>query len=184
MVPSRSRARGRSRTLSPIELGVAFALAGSVLAVAVPTFFREVHASRLAEPVDGLKAIGEAALAYARSHPLPATPQGGQGFPASAPMTPAVPPRGRCEPDPPGSWDLAPWQALDFRPVPEGSPHCFSFSFDSANAPSRATFQAQAHGDLDGDGITSTFQISGQYAENDPRGPFIDPGMMVDSEVE
>jgi type IV pilus assembly protein PilA len=182
MLPSRSRSRGR--TLSPVELAVAFALVGSVVAVAVPTFVRELHASRLAEPVDGLKRIGEAAIAYAQAHPFPLTAQGGQGFPPSAPMTPAVPPRGTCEPDPPGAWDDPPWRALDFRPVPGGDPHCFSFAFDSSTTPARATFQAQAHGDLDGDGITSTFLITGQYVDGDSRGPVVDPGMRVDSEVE
>jgi type II secretory pathway pseudopilin PulG len=184
VLPSRSRSRGRSHTPTAIELAVAFALVGSVLAVAVPTFVRELHASRLAEPVDGLKEIGAAAIAYAHEHPLPATPQGGQGFPPSAPMTPAVPPRGQCQPDPPGAWEDPGWRALDFRPVAPGAPHCFSFAFDSSVATTRASFQAHAHGDLDGDGITSTFQITGQYVEGDPRGPVIDPGMLVDSEVE
>jgi len=32
--------------------------------------------------------------------------------------------------------------------------------------------------------ITSTFEITGQYLDGDPRGPVIDPGMFVDSEVE
>jgi hypothetical protein len=173
-----SRSRSRSRSLSPIELAIAFALVGSVLAVAIPTFVREVHASRLAEPVDGLKRIGVAAVAYGREHPV------AQGFPPSAPMTPPVPPRGKCEPDPPEAWEHPSWLALEFRPAPAGAPHCFAFAFDSTMTPARATFQAHAHGDLDGDGITSTFQISGQYIEGDARGPFVDPGMLIDSEVE
>jgi hypothetical protein len=173
-----SRSRSRPRTFSPVELAVAFALVGSVLAVAIPTFVREVHASRLAEPVDGLKRIGAAAVAYGRDHPV------AQGFPPSAPMTPGAPPRGKCLPDAPDAWDHPTWRALDFRPAPPGAPHCFAFAFDSAATPARASFVAHAHGDLDGDGITSTFQISGQYLEGDPRGPVVDPGMLVDSEVE
>jgi hypothetical protein len=165
-------------------MAMVFALGGSVLAVAVPTFVREIHASRLAEPVDGLKTIGASAIAYAQEHPVRGAPQNGQGFPASAPMTPPVPPRGRCEADPPGAWDHPTWQALGFRPVPPGMPHCFAFAFDSAVTPAKSTFQAHAHGDLDGDGITSTFQISGQSVVGDPRGPALDPGMLVDSEVE
>jgi hypothetical protein len=50
--------------------------------------------------------------------------------------------------------------------------------------PAKASFVAHAHGDLDGDGITSTFQISGAYVEGDPRGPVLEPGMIIDSEVE
>jgi len=157
---------------------VAFALVGSLLAVAVPTFAREVHASRFVEPVEGLRRIGMGAIAYAQEHTV------GQGFPPSAPLTPATPPRGRCEADPPGLWDSPTWRALDFRPGTEGVAHCFAFAFDRAVSPARSAFRAHAHADLDGDGITSTFEITGQYLDGDPRGPVIDPGMFVDSEVE
>jgi hypothetical protein len=176
LLPSRSRSR--TRRPAPVELAIAFALVGSLLAVAVPAFVREVHASRLVEPVDGLQRIGAAAVSYSRDRPV------AQGFPASAPMTPAAPPRGRCEADAADAWEHPTWRALDFRPAPPGAPHCFSFAFDSVPGATRSTFRAHAHGDLDGDGITSTFQISGQYVDGDPRGPTLDPGMVVESEVE
>ena len=159
-------------------MAIAFALCGSLLAVGVPTFARNVRASRFAEPVDGLRRIAASAVTYGRGHPV------AHGFPPSAPMTPAVPPRGSCEIDPPEIWNRPPWRALDFSPVPAGEAHCFSFAFDSFASPTRSTFRAHAHGDLDGDGLTSTFEVTGQYAEGDPRGPTIDPGMFVDSEVE
>jgi len=183
----------------PVELAIAFALAGSLLAVAAPAFVREVHASRLVEPVDGLRRLGGSAVAYAQDHAL--APSGAQGvgaqgvqvtpaapaslpFPMSAPMTPSAPPRGHCEADPPDIWDTATWNALAFRPAAPGTPHCFAFAFDSVLTPSRSTFRALAHGDLDGDGIYSTFEITGRFVEGDARGAVIDPGMFVDSEVE
>ncbi len=168
----------RARQLSPVELAIGFALVGSVLAVAVPTFVREVHTSRLVEPVDGLRRMGAAAVAYGRDRPA------SQGFPASAPLTPAAVPRGQCAADDPGTWDHATWRALDFRPAPEGAPHCFAFAFDSALSPAASTFRASAHGDLDGDGIQSTFEVTGRTADGDPRGPILDPGMFVDAEIE
>jgi type IV pilus assembly protein PilA len=174
--PTSSRARARRFTL--LELAVAFSLVASVLAVAVPTFVREVHASRFVEPVDGLQRIGAAAVLYGIGRPV------GQAFPPSAPATPTTPPRGHCEPDPPGTWDHPTWRTFDFRPVPPETPHCFSFSFDSNLSPSLSTFRAQAHGDLDGDGIPSTFEVTGHHAEGDARGPMLDPGMFIDSEVE
>jgi type IV pilus assembly protein PilA len=176
LVPSRTRSR--SRRLTAPELAIGFALVGSVLAVAIPTFVREVHVSRFVEPVEGVQRIAAAAVAYAAVHPGP------QPFPPSAPMTPPTPPRGRCEADPTELWDRPTWVALDFRPAPAGQPHCFAFAFDSTPSPARSTFRAHAHGDLDGDGITSTFEVTGGVSENDPRGPIIDPGMFVDSEVE
>ena len=170
--------RGRTRRFSALELAIGFALGGSVLAVAVPTFVREVHASRLVEPVDGLERIGAAAVSYARGRPV------ASAFPAAEPLTPPAPPRGHCEADPAGTWDQPTWTALGFRPVPDGTPHCFAFSFGSALSPSQSTFKAQAHGDLDGDGIQSTFEVTGRDVEGDPQGPRVDPGLFVDSEVE
>lgn len=177
-LPRSSRSRARGRRFTPLELAIGFALVGSVAAIAVPTFVREVHASRLVEPVDGLQRIGSAAVAYARTRPV------ASAFPSSAPLTPAAPPRGHCEPDPENAWDNPTWRALDFRASPPGSPHCFAFSFDSADGDKRSTFRAQAHGDLDGDGVQSTFEITGHAAEGDPAGPAVDRGMYVESEVE
>jgi type II secretory pathway pseudopilin PulG len=173
-----TRARSRSRQFTLVELAIAIALVGILLAVAVPTFVREVHASRFVEPVDGLQRIGAAAIALAADRPAV------QAFPASAPLTPAAPPRGHCEADPPGTWDGATWTALSFQPAPPGEPHCFAFEFESTLGPGRSTFRADAHGDLDGDGLTSTFEITGRSADGDPHGPTLDRGMFVDSEVE
>jgi hypothetical protein len=178
LLSTRTRSRARSRRFTPVELAIGFALGGSLLAVAVPTFAREVHASRFVEPVDGLQRMGAAAVAYGRPRPV------AQAFPTSAPMTPPVPPRGHCESDPPGAWEQPTWVALDFRPAPAGAPHCFAFGFDSTLSPTRSMFRADAHGDLDGDGIVSTFEVTGHDVEGDPEGPTLDRGMFVDSEVE
>jgi hypothetical protein len=180
--PVSSRARGRRA--APVELAVAFALVGSLLAIAVPAFVREVHASRLVEPVEGLGRLGRSAVAYGQGRRLAPGTLPEAAFPASAPSTPAVPPRGRCDADPPGAWDHPTWAALDFRPVPIGTPHCFAFAFDSASSPGQATFRAHAHGDLDGDGILSTFEVTGRSVDGDPRGAALDPGMFVESETE
>jgi hypothetical protein len=178
LLSTRTRSRTRSWRLTPVELAVGFALSGSLLAIAVPTFAREMHASRFVEPVDGLRSIGAAAIAYGHAHPVP------QAFPSRAPLTPTAPPRGHCEADPPETWEQPTWAALDFRPAPVGVPHCFAFSFDSSLSPQRSLFRADAHGDLDGDGIMSTFEVTGHDVEGDPAGPTLDRGMYVESEVE
>ncbi|HKQ71408.1 MAG TPA: hypothetical protein VJT73_18820 [Polyangiaceae bacterium] len=161
------------RTLSPVEAAVAFALGGAVLAVAVPEFVRGLHASRLAEPVDGLKRIAASALTAAQaSGAEPA-------FPPSVALTPGEVPRGVRADDPPGAWDQPTWKALGFG---FDHPHAFSFSFESSQpAPGRSRFRATAHGDLDGDGVVSTFEIEG---EADAAGARVVPGMYVDREVE
>jgi hypothetical protein len=177
--PARSsRPLSGGRRFSAVELSLGLSLGGSLLAVAIPTFAREIHSSRLVEPVEGLQRIGAGAVDYARSRAV------GEAFPASAPLTPSSVPRGQCVVDPALSWEEPTWRALDFAPGSPGAPHCFAFAFDSALSPSRSTFRAQAHGDLDGDGTPSTFEITGHVAEGDPLGPSIDPGMYVESEVE
>jgi hypothetical protein len=174
--------RARSRGLTPVEGALLFAALGLVLAVAVPAFVRELRSSRFVEPVDGLNNMAAAAVAYANGRPVLTA------FPASAPLTPAAVPRGTREVDPPGTWDAPTWVALGFRPAAEEAPHAFAFAFDSALAPSRSTFVAHAHGDLDGDGIQSTFEVRGHVSsgvEGDgENGPVVEPGMYVEAEAE
>ncbi len=140
------------RALTPLELAVALSLTGIVAATMIPTFLRNVHASRLSEPVDGLKRI--AARATLRASGLPTE----SAYPDSVPFTPAVTPRAQLVLDPPGTWDAPTWRALDFS---FDAPHAYSFAFDSSDAEGRSTFTARARGDLDGDGVTSSFSVSG-----------------------
>lgn len=161
------------RLPSLLELALLVVIGGSVLAVMVPAFFNSLHASRLSEAVQGVQAIGAGAVAYAERKPLP------EAFPPAAPLTPAEVPRGRRVADAPGTWDHLTWAALGFSIPYE---HYFSFSFESANSSDLASFLAQAHGDLDGDGERSTFEVRGQTTID--QGPRLLPGLFIDREVE
>lgn len=143
-----------------------------MLAVATPEFLRGLHSSRLAEPIDGLKRIAEGAVSAAAGLPVE------RAFPPDAPLTPPEVPRGVRADDPPRVWEQATWQALGFS---FDHPHAFSFEFKSNLGASRSTFRAVAHGDLDGDGVISTFEIEG---EADASGARVLPGMFIDREVE
>ena len=125
--------------------------------------------------MDGLQRIGTAALEWAHGKPT------GEAFPPSAPLTPSVVPRGKLQVDPSGTWDKPAWLALHFQPVPAGAPHAFAFAFDNAPSAALSRFVARAHGDLDGDGNTSTFELRGH---TDGATPTIDPGMYVEAELE
>jgi hypothetical protein len=172
----KTRAQSRGATL--VELAAMFAVGGSLLAVAIPSFAKHLSSSRLVEPVDGLARLGEGAKAYAEAHPNDAP------FPQSAPLTPTEVPRGVMLVDAPGTWDTPTWRALDFR---FEDAHRFSFAFDSTLPQKRsatgASFVATAHGDLDGDGVTSTFEIRG-HADDAHHTAVLDPGMHIDSEFE
>jgi hypothetical protein len=45
-------------------------------------------------------------------------------------------------------------------------PHAYSYAFESKNGPERSSFEATARGDLDGDGSTSTFVITGDFSRD------------------
>lgn len=158
--------------MRPLTLAVVVSLGGTVLATMVPTFLRNVHASRMSEPVEGLKRI--AARATLRAAGLP--PE--SAYPESVPFTPAETPRAELVLDPPGTWDAPTWRALDFG---FDTPHGYSFSFESKNGEAASSFVARARGDLDGDGVTSSFEISGSVARGSE--PVVQP-MEVHREVE
>jgi hypothetical protein len=171
--------------MSALEAAVAFSITGSVLAVAIPAFVRDLHGSRFAEPIAGLAFIGESAVARAATLPVESA------FPASAPITPAHPPRGVLAADPPGTWQSPTWLALRFPPprtsgraFAEGQEHAFAFGFDSTLTRTRSGFVAHAHGDLDGNGVCSTFEIRGHDVAGDTAGPVVEPGMYVQDELE
>lgn len=141
------------RSLTPLEAAVAVAVAGSVLATALPAFVRNLQASKLVEPVDGLNRIATRATVLAAGRPV------AQAYPESVGLTPPEVPAGTRVTDPPGTWDHPTWRLLDFGFT---VPHSFSFAFESGGSPEVASFRARANGDLDGDGSTSELGISGE----------------------
>jgi hypothetical protein len=150
-------------------------IGGSLLAVAVPAFVSSLSASKLTEAMSGLDRISSHAVAGAEAHPQK------ESFPPSVELTPKDVPRGARVTDPAETWDHLTWRALDFR---ADSPHAFSFQFDSTYdaVSGTARFAATAHGDLDGDGSWSTFQIQGERpAGSSAR---VLPGLLVTRELE
>lgn len=170
------KGRACSRGATALQGAIGFAVIGSILAAAVPAFVRDFHASRLAEPVSGLERLAKASVAYGLTHD--------GSLPGPAPLTPAQVPRGVLIIEAPGTWDHPTWKALQFEPLANNAPHAFSFGYDVDAPPDHApaaTFLAHAHGDLDGDGNISTFEVRGK---TDGRSVTIEPGLTVLSEVE
>ncbi len=147
------------RPLSPIEVAAGFAVVGSLLAVMTPSFIKNLHASSMTEAVDGLQQISARATALAEAAPQH------EAYPPSAPLTPESVPRASLAVDPPGTWAHPTWRLLAFELT---GPHAYSFQFDSQNGPQRSTFTAEARGDLDGDGVLSSFRISGSVEPGRP----------------
>lgn len=160
------------RSLGLLEIVTIISLSGSLLAVGVPTFVKNVRASRLAEPLDGLKHIGERATFLAQERGIE------NAYPVSVPQTPSKVPAGESVVDPIEAWDHPTWQALGFRME---HAHYFAFAFDSENGRKRSIFTATAHGDLDGDGLLSTFRLQGEWEP--PAAPVLFP-IEIQREVE
>lgn len=139
--------------MTPLEAAVAVAVAGAVLATALPAFVRNLHASKLVEPTEGLGRIAARATAHAAGRPV------GSAYPESVGLTPTEVPAAVRVTDPPGTWDHPTWRTLEFGFT---FPHAYSFAFESGGTADQAVFRARAHGDLDGDGSLSEFSISGQ----------------------
>ncbi len=167
--------RSAQRGLTAVEVAIGIAIVGSLTAIAIPACVGELHASKFAEPVDGLARIGKSAVAHASASEHVSLSL--LAFPQTTPLTPDKAPRGKMEVDPAGTWDHPTWRALDFRATPDGVPHAFAFQIDSKPE----EMSAQAHGDLDGDGVTSTFEIR---CARDGSGARVLPGMYLEAEVE
>ena len=163
------------RSWSALEVSLAIGIGGSALAVAVPTFLQNLSASKLSEPIGGLDRMVTSAIAYAEGRPDEIA------FPPPAHLTPPEVPRGERLADPPEAWDHLTWRSLGFR---FDHAHAFAFQWDSTYDPATRTmrFVATAHGDLDGDGIVSTFEVRGEHRPGEPARVL--PGMFVDREVE
>jgi hypothetical protein len=147
---------------------------------------RNLHASRLVEPIDGLNRIAAAAAERAASASEgPALDEaaldrtedregagsgsaelvsskervGGPGYPPSVGPTPAAVPLGAPALDPPGTWEHPTWKTLRFG---FSRPHSYSFEFQSEVRGRKSRYKAIARGDLDGDGESSEFSVRGE----------------------
>jgi len=141
------------RSFSSVHLALLFAILGSLLAVFVPTFARNVYASRLTEPVEGLQHLATWASSQAAGYPTDLA------YPSSVGRTPQQVPAGVAVRDPEGTWTHATWKLLGFKKV---DPHYYAFEFESVNTTNGANFTARAFGDLDGDGELSRFELFGE----------------------
>ena len=100
-------------------------------------------------------------------------------FPIGAPRTPPAVPAGRRTVDVRGTWQHPTWQALDYT---IDGPHYFAYEYDSAGVGAGASFTARAFGDLDGNGVFSTYERAAHVDEHDavlPTG-----GLWVKDQVE
>ena len=121
----------------------------------------QAKAAAKEEATTNIRKIYEGARSYFLE---PATR--GQGFPISTPETPpagacCASPGKKCAPNP-ALWTGS-WNDLKFE-IDE--PHQYSYTFVSSGTGSRASFTITATGDLDCDGVYSTFEMVGSIADD------------------
>lgn len=165
-----------------IELMIVVAILGILAAVAIPAFVRYLRRSKTTEAVDKLAYLFRQSSVYITAERV------GRGmggavlavqFPSTQALTPATVPAGVRTLTPAASWDTPTWQALSFA---ISDPHYYAYAYDSAGTGTSAQFTARAVGDLDGDGVTSTFERAGMLnAQREVQGS---QGIYMERELE
>ncbi len=160
--PERPRRAGGFTLLELLVLVCTLSLAATLLVPAVRHYLRRARAysvlPQLARICAGARAYYEESDSLLPTEPGQAKRP--KRFPESTAVTPA---RKCCEQSRDGrcrgtDWDTATWRALGFEIT---GPHRFRFQFLSSGLGTKARFTARAHGDLDCDGLESTFERVG-----------------------
>lgn len=150
----------RSRAgLTIVQLSMIVMVCALLIGALVPGFRQRVRLSRTNEAVDRLAELYRRTQTYWAGQqvgPVAPTRSTLHTLPPPAPLTPATIPAGTAQQDAPNTWSSSPtWNALEFR---FEQPHYFAYQFDSSGEGASAAFTARAHGDLDGNGLSSTFE--------------------------
>ena len=163
---------------------LAVSAVGVMAAVAVPAFMKYIRRSKTAEASMNVRQLFDASASYAMEHCKDAKSCAKVArFPPSAPLTP---PRSACEngksvalQPAPGTFDHPTWKALGFS---VDTPSYFQYEYVSSGTGANSAFTARAIGDLDCDGVFSTFERTGRLdATGNVNG---DAGMLMKDELE
>jgi type II secretory pathway pseudopilin PulG len=152
------------------------AIIGVLAAIAVPTFLRNARKAKTSEAMVNIRRIYGSSRTYIiEEHHA----EGGlvlrQQFPDGQTATPAASCCGSTDSNSalrkcitaPAEWSIPTWQALQFS---LDDPHYFRYEYESTGAVSAGAssrFTARALGDLNCDGVWSTFEMIGEWSSLD-----------------
>ncbi len=160
---------------------IAVAIIGILAAIAIPSFVRYIRTSETTEAVMSLRRMYDGAVTYYLADHADATGQlANQRFPGTAGPTPSSGiPRGVRVAVPIAEWKSPAWLALDF--AVDDSVR-FQYSFQDNGGIGMAAFANMvAQGDLNGNGVPSTFARSCTGVVEGVQGG---SGLFIDSPVE
>jgi type II secretory pathway pseudopilin PulG len=158
---------GARRGVVWIELMNFVSLAAILGALGMYALGRYVRHSKTAEAVGSLAAIGQASAGYYDDSD--ATQPAGAPETAVRAMRHFPPPsrasvpadladiHGKRYQSTLADWQPSPWRELHFS-IPQ--PQCYAYSFDSTGTGPQAIATASARGDLNGDGLLSTYRLT------------------------
>ena len=162
--------------------GILVPTIGVLAAVAIPAFVKYVRKAKTVEAAESLDKIKIGAREFfVVDHWNSEGNLEAKRFPRSTGWVPASPcckqPGGKCR-TPASVWDNAGFDALKFGLT---EPHYYQYRFISSGITNNAQYTAVARGDLDCDGIYSTFEIRGRV---DSEGSVVTVGPIITNEIE
>jgi type IV pilus assembly protein PilA len=181
--------KGNRKGFTLIELMIVVAIIGILAAVAIPAFMKYIRRSKTSEATMNVRKIFDSSVSYYdEEHSNRDGTILARQFPEQIGQTPAAPGTacnaGTSQKIKPAAapWSAGTWQALNFA---VDDPHYYVYSYDStgSGAPGKnSKFTARANGDLDCNGVFSTFERVGTIdANNNVNGG---AGLFAQSELE
>jgi hypothetical protein len=165
LLPRRNRSHCRGLTLAELLGTIGFVtILGALAMYGVAKYLRH---SKTVEAVGSVTAIAQAACAYYNesdaNQPAGTRPEAAKAMRHFPPPSRASVPasmddvRGKRFQSAIGDWSTSPWLDMGFK---ISTPQFYAYSFESQGSGLSAQATAVAHGDLDGNGVASTFRAT------------------------
>jgi hypothetical protein len=120
---------------------------------------RYVRHAKTAEAIGNVTAVGQAAAAYYNGsdahQPAGTRPEQAKAMRHFPPPSRQI--KGKKYQSAIGDWSISPWMELQFK---VNQPQCYAYGFDAQGSGQAAQASVTATGDLDGNGVRSTYRLS------------------------